>query len=568
MNRVSILAALALAISLPAFAKAPEDDLRSRLETEAPALMREGNVPGLSIAVLRDGRIAWTGALGIANPSTGSRVTPDTVFQAASLSKPVFSYIVLRLVDRGVIALDEPLVTYLAHPRLQDERSRRITARMVLSHTTGLPNWDFGDGPIPLKFTPGESWGYSGEAFVYLQKVVEARTGMALDDLARREVFEPLGMSHSSYLWRPTFDGHAAAGVAENGEVQPIDHDQKANVAASLLTTAGDYARFLVATLEGRGLKPETWKEWLTPQSQVGASYDDDPQSPRQPGLFWGLGWGLERNGESDALWHWGHQDAWRAYVVVRRDGKAGLVYFANTWEGLTIARALSDLAMVGSRPGLDWLHYESYDDPKRIARKEVERAFAESGAEAGARRLRELRSKSPAVLDTVWVQDLADGLMESNRTAEAVALLRASLADEPRSAGLHSRLGQALTGIGDLEHALAEYETAAGLDPGKTWPLMRKWLREGIDAKPVVLPEETLRRLAGSYGPRKVTLEGGSLYYQREGRPKYRLIPIGPVLFAVEGNGSIRIRFDADGGRLAVVQPDGEDESARAPGS
>ncbi|MES1245750.1 MAG: hypothetical protein ABUT39_29355, partial [Acidobacteriota bacterium] len=94
----------------------------------------------------------------------------------------------------------------------------------------------------------------------------------------------------------------------------------------------------------------------------------------------------------------------------------------------------------------------------------------------------------------------------------------------------------------------------------------MRKWLREGIDAKPVDLPGETLRRLAGSYGPRRVTLEGGSLHYQREGRPKYRLIPIGGTLFAVEGNGLIRVRFAEDGGRLAVLQPDGEDESVRTP--
>ncbi|MES1243174.1 MAG: serine hydrolase domain-containing protein, partial [Acidobacteriota bacterium] len=269
MNRLPILAALVLAASPPLFAQAPEADLCTRLEKEVPRLMREGDVPGLSIAVLRDGRTVWTGALGVANPSGGARVTPDTVFQAASLSKPVFSYVVLRLADRGVIDLDRPLAAYLPHPRLKDERARRITARMVLSHTTGLPNWEFGDGPIPLRFTPGESWGYSGEAFVYLQKVAEALTGLPLDDLARREVFEPLGMTRSNYVWKPAFEADAAAGVDESGAVRPTDRGQKANAAASLLTTAGDYARFLTAVLEGRGLKPETRRAWLDPQSQV-----------------------------------------------------------------------------------------------------------------------------------------------------------------------------------------------------------------------------------------------------------------------------------------------------------
>jgi CubicO group peptidase (beta-lactamase class C family) len=548
---VLLLAFLLPACFLPAAAQTPGDDLRSRLEAEVPRLLRAADVPGISVAVIRDGQIYWTGAMGVADLSSGSGVKADTVFQAASLSKPVFSYIVLRLKDRGVIDLDRPLATDLPHPRLgHDERHRRITARMVLSHTTGLPNWDFSDGPITLLFPPGESWGYSGEAFVYLQKTVEKLTGLPLDDLARREVFEPLGMSRSSFVWKPELEA-AAAGVDGTGVVQQINRKEKANAAASLLTTAGDYARFLVAVLEGRGLKPETRKTWLEPRAQVVSRFGE-PGSPRQPGVFWGLGWGLEQAEgptENAVFWHWGHQDAWRAYVAVRRDGKAGLVYFANSHEGLTIAKALSDLAVGGPRPGLDWLKYERYDDPKRVARKEVERALTEGGAEAGVRRYRELRAASPKITDPEWVQALADRLMESNRGAEAAALL-----------------GQALVSIGELKPALAEYETAAKLDPAKPWPVMRKWLQEGIEAKPIAVPEETLRRLAGRYGPREITLEAGSLHYQREGRPKYRLIPIGPGLFAVEGTGSFRVRFAEDGSKLTVLQPDGEDESARTP--
>lgn len=528
------------------------------LESELPRLIQAAEIPGASMAVIRDGKVAWTGAAGVIAPGSTVPVRTDTVFRAASLTKPVFSYVVLRLADRGVIDLDAPLAGYIPYPRVEhDERHRKITARRVLSHTTGLPNWAWGQDHIPFQFAPGEAWGYSGEGFVYLQKTVEKLTGMPLADLARREVFDPLGMTRSRLAWDPALEGNTVSGINAQGQTEPLPRPTEANAAGSLLTTAEDYGRFLVAVLEGRGLKPESRQAMLAPQAQVQSKWGE-PESPKQPGVFWGLGWGLE--GEA-TFWHWGHEDAWRAFTVVRRDGKAGFVYFANSHDGLSIVQALSDLVLGGPRPALAWLtEYEQYDDPRRIARKDLDRAFREGGIEAGARRWRELHPAREVA------ETLADQMMEQARDKEAVALLRAALEAEPKAAGLHARLGQALTGSGDLQAALAEYETAAKLDPERQWPGMRKWLREGIDARPVTVPEETLRRLAGDYGPRHVTFENGSLRYQRDGRPKYRLIPIGAGLFAVEGNGSFRVRFAEDGSKVAVLQPDGEDESARTP--
>lgn len=528
------------------------------LETELPRLIQAGEIPGASMAVIRDGKVDWVGAAGVIAPGSATPVRTDTVFRAASLTKPVFSYLVLRLVDRGVIDLDAPLAGYIPYPRVEhDERHKKITARMVLSHTTGLPNWAWGQDHIPFQFAPGEAWGYSGEGFVYLQKAVEKLTGMPLADLARREVFDPLGMTRSRLAWDPALAGNTVSGINPQGQIEPLPREAEANAAGSLLTTAEDYGRFLVAVLEGRGLKPESREALFKSQMQVQSRWGD-PKSPKQPGIFWGLGWGLE--GE-DTFWHWGHEDAWRAFVVVRRNGKAGFVYFANSHEGLSIVKALSDLVIGGPRPALAWLsEYEQHDDPRRAARKEIDRTFREGGIEAGARRYRELHPGHELA------EILADQMMEQNRNEEAVALLRAALESDPKAPGLHSRLGQALTSTGQLQAALVEYEAAARLDPEKQWLSMRTLLREGIDARPVTLPEETLRRWAGDYGPRHVTFEGGSLHYQRDGRPKYRLVPIGPTLFAVEGNGSFRVRFAEDGSRLAVIQAEGEDESTRTP--
>lgn len=544
----------------------PEDDLRARLQDELPKLLQKAEIPGISMAVIRDGQLYWAGTAGLATlGAEPSLVISDTVFQAASLSKPVFAYLVLKLSDRGVIDLDKPLAGYLPYPRLEhDERYRKITARMVLSHTAGLPNWAVGEDHIPMQFNPGEAWGYSGEGYVYLQKVVEKLTGSTLADLAKKEIFEPFGMIRSGFVLDRELSSNAAIGLNEQGRSERIDPKEEANAAGSLLTTARDYGRFLTALLAGRGLKPETRETMFKPQAQVRSKWGE-PASPKQPGVFWGLGWGLEQTPAGDTFWHWGHQDAWRAYVAVRRDGKSGLVYFTNSSEGLSIAQALSDLVLGGPRPGLDWLNYERYDDPKRLARKDMERGFTES-TEAGLRRYRELRTSNPQIVDAAFVHNLADRFMERDQASQAAALLRAAVSDEPQSAELHGALGQALTLTGDVQPALAAYETAAKLNPEKQWPGMRKWLQEAIDAKPVSLSEQALSRLAGNYGPRQITFENGSLYYQREGRPRYRLIPVGPTLFHVEGNGQFRVRFAEDGSKLTVIQPDGEDESARTP--
>jgi CubicO group peptidase (beta-lactamase class C family) len=174
-----------------------------------PDILRTSGMPGLAMAVIDHGQVVWTGAF-------GNVTDPETIFEAASLSKPVFAYLVLRLVDRGELDLDRPLAELLEYPRAAgDPRYRRITGRMVLSHGSGFPNW--GGERLTLAFDPGTAYGYSGEGFVYLQKVVEHITGRSLEQLARAEVFEPLGMRWSSYVWQKRFEGHAAASSRRPG---------------------------------------------------------------------------------------------------------------------------------------------------------------------------------------------------------------------------------------------------------------------------------------------------------------------------------------------------------------
>lgn len=570
--RPSLAFLTVLHLALPV--KAADDAaLRARLETEIPKLMQEGDVPGLSIAVIRDGRLFWSGAFGVRSAGSGDPVRKDTIFPAASLSKPVVAYIALRLVDRGILDLDKPLWAYLPVERLQhDKRGERITARMVLSHTTGLPNW--GPEKMPFNADPGERFGYSGEGFVYLQKVLEKLTGMPLAALAREEAFEPLRMTRSSFVWEPSFAGGAVTGVDLFGRPQEIPTDRGANAAASLLTTAEDYARFLVAILNGEGLQKKTVDAMLSPQARIPGKLFDPKSPPGEGEVGWGLGWGLERSGPAGPfwIWHWGDNGGFRSWTTASREKRAGVVYFTNTANGLSIAEAVSSLAVGTAQPAFARLDYERHDAPRRIARKEIERAFAKDGSPAGLRRYRELAAKSPDLFDAELHGYLAEFLRETGKPADAFAVLKLYAGAHPRSAEAQDLLGGAALAAGDYELSLASYQKAREFSP-ETPDRKREigWAREAGEAlrKPVAVPAETLKRYAGNYGPRRILLEEGHLFYEREGRPKYKLLPLSQATFFLEGMGSFRVRFVEDGNgrviKLIGLYAEGqEDESPR----
>src|SRR5579871_1391206 len=178
-------------------------------------------VPGVAIAVFDQGEVAYEHAYGLRDTEANLPFTTDTVMIAASLTKPAFAHVLLRHVDAGELALDAPIEEYLPqplsdYPRWQDladdPRRHRITARMLLAHTSGLPNWrQFEDDKkLHLHFEPGTRFAYSGEGIDLLQFVLETVAHAPLDDLMQREVFEPLGMTRSAMLWQPRFeDDHA-----------------------------------------------------------------------------------------------------------------------------------------------------------------------------------------------------------------------------------------------------------------------------------------------------------------------------------------------------------------------
>ena len=339
----------------------PTEATVPQLERDIPELMKKDGVPGLAIAVIRAGKTAWLHGFGLKEVKTGQPVTGETVFEAASLSKPVFTYGVLKLVEQGKLGLDVPLTTYLPKPFVEgDERLAKITARIVLSHRTGFPNWpDNADGSVSIYFTPGERFSYSGEGYIYLQRVVEKITEKPLNEYMTQAVFTPLGMTSSSYVWRPDFDALTATGHDSDGKPTELWKPAEALAASTLNTTAKDYALFVEAVLNGKGLKPATLREMETPEIAL------DPEcricikhEPKRlsKNLFWGLGWGIERKDGTDVLWHWGDNGSFKGFVMADPKTKSGVVMFANSEKGLEVAKQVVDEVMGRGSVAFEWL--------------------------------------------------------------------------------------------------------------------------------------------------------------------------------------------------------------------
>lgn len=429
-----------------------------------PELMRRANVPGMCVAYVRNAKLDHSNCYGVRNVQTREPVSADTVFEAASLSKPVFAYAVLKLVDQGKLDLDAPLSKYLAKPYLEgDPRIDKITARIVLSHRTGFPNWRPHGKPLTIAFEPGTRFSYSGEGFVYLQRVVEHITGTPLDVYMKHAVFEPLGMTQSSYLWQTAYNTQSATGHDVDGLVQPKDQPDHENAAASLQTTATDYARFVIAILQGVGLKPETLAQMETPQIAVDPSchncLDHEPRELSRQ-IFWGLGWGIEQVGNTRVLWHWGDNGSFKAFVAAIPRRKAAVVLLMNSENGQAIAPEIVKRALGFPQPAFDWLDYDRYDSPALM----FQQMLREKGAEAA------LAQFEPAIfsgkISESTINAVGYRLMGYKKLDDAIRVFEINVKAHPDSWNAYDSLGEAYSNAGKRELAIVNYERSLMLNP------------------------------------------------------------------------------------------------------
>lgn len=469
--------------SRPLQSNAGLDQITDQLQRMVPDLMKQADVPGLSIALVRKGEVVWHHGFGVKDSKTKEPVGDNTVFEAASLSKPVFAYAVLKLVDAGKFDLDKPLNQYLPgdYDVGADPRLGQITARRVLSHTTGFPNWRGGDPVLKIFFTPGEKFSYSGEGFVYLSKAIEQVTGEKLNDFMKRMVFDPLAMTNSSYIWQSSYDSLKTSRHNAAGEPTPQNKPGAANAAASLHTTAQDYGRFIAAVLNGTGLKKETRKQMLTPQIKVdegGSNTTGRPADKLSPNISWGLGVGLQTTADGVSFWHWGDNGDSKAYFVAFEKEKLGMVVFANAFNGLSIVPEIVAEALGGQQPALAWIKYESYKSPSRKLFKNIQA----SGAEAALREYRQWRTGRPAseLINEGQMNRLGYSLLGLKRVKDAIEVFKLNVEDYPQSFNTYDSLGEAYMIDGNKAPAIKNYERSVELNPANANGVgMLKKLRE-----------------------------------------------------------------------------------------
>lgn len=534
--------------------EAAPEPLDAVLEREVPRLMEAADIPGLSMAVVRDGRVFWTKAFGVKSRATGEPVDGDTMFEAASLTKTVTAYAALRLVERGELDLDRPLHEYFpdqVYPKLSnDDRYKKLTARLILTHTTGLPNWG-----SRLMRDPGLQYGYSGEGFLFLGRAIKEVSGMSLQEFAKKEIFEPLGMTRTSYVWTEGYAANGACGHDQRGTVHELRKNTLPNGGASLLTTATDYARFLCAILSAQGLSRETVDQMTSPQVQVTKSRET---ADLFENVYWGWGWGVQPGDGGHGFWHWGDNGDLRAYTVTYMDRREGFVYFANSENGLAVAGAVTSLVFPDLQYALDWLDYEKYDDPKRLARLSIEKAFLEEGVGAGMKTFQEARATLPDLAKEGPLNDMAQFLRENGKQEAALEILKVCLESYPGSVNTLLSFGVTNMELGRNQAAIESFEAALAIHKGHPLGVRGlEWAREALKAEtsPAAISSAEMERFAGDYGPRHIRLREGRLYYQRDGRPEYRLVSLTRDTFALERYGQFRIRFVPDAtGRVAKL--------------
>ncbi|HAI94790.1 MAG TPA: serine hydrolase [Xanthomonadaceae bacterium] len=364
------LLATATAVSAPSLAhdglvRTQASDAQAKADA-FDAIMRGHGIPGA--------QLLWSHAgtseefdYGVTRLHAADKVTPDTVFEAASLSKVLAAYIVMRMVDAGQMDLDTPLWNYWHSPRTRDNpQARRITTRMVLDHTTGLKNWQVSPSspaidtaPLESLFEPGARYSYSGEGFYLLQKTVEHITGTAWNELAGKEVFARFDMPDSSYVAVPAQESHRARGHDADGVPDDGPGYAHANTAYTLVTNARDYGNFIRGALfEGKGLAPATHALMLAAASDAD---DHAVPSPADPYVSWGLGVGLQKVAGRTLVWHWGDNPGYKAFFVLDPASGDNLILFTNSDKGLSTYKQVLNLFFgKGDYPAVDWARSQS----------------------------------------------------------------------------------------------------------------------------------------------------------------------------------------------------------------
>lgn len=304
------------------------DPKSAKLSDSIEQMMKDNHIPTLGLGIIENGKLTQINVYGKQNENIS--VSYNSLFNVASLTKPVTAMTVLRLISLGKWNLDEPVYQYYTDPDIaNDIRSKKLTTRHILSHQTGFPNWRWmnKNNKLNFEFDPGTKYQYSGEGFEYLRKAIENKFHKSLEELAQELVFQPLKMKDTSYLWnQKKYEDRMVLGYDSNGKLYGIVKNTKINAADDLITSVEDYGKFLAAVMNNTLLSPKVFNEMKTRQVQT------------KQNKFFGLGFEIYDLGNNEiALSHGGSDKGVNTIAFIVPATKKGLIIFTNVENGYKI---------------------------------------------------------------------------------------------------------------------------------------------------------------------------------------------------------------------------------------
>jgi len=314
--------------------------------SKIPQWLAQNKVPCVGIGIIENGQLKYAKVFG--ELQKGVPAPDNTIFEIASMVKPVVATVTLKLVEAGQWNLDEPIAKYWIDPDLlNDKLLRKLTTRHILSHQSGFPNWR--SGKLKFEFEPGTKFQYSGEGFEYLRKALENKFKKTLVQLSDSFLFKPLGIKNTRYFFDKDMDTTLYA-IPHDGQGDKIgisiSKDRGVNAAALLLTTIEDYSKFMIYVMNGAGLSPNLYNDMVRPQVNV------------KEHISRGLGWGLVYDLPNDefAIEHGGSNMGVKTQCIILPKSKRGVLVFTNSDNGLAICNNIIRESLDNGQQILDFI--------------------------------------------------------------------------------------------------------------------------------------------------------------------------------------------------------------------
>ena len=344
---IAVLSVLAYPVLFGPVLAQPAD-----LDALMPGLLKAQNVPSIAVAEITDGRIVFAKAYGEQSP--GVPATEGTLYNLASLSKPITAEVILRMASDGKLTLDESMAATYADPDVADDpRTPLLTLRIALAHLTGFPNWR--DGKLAYRFTPGSDYGYSGEGYLYALHFAAAKAKTPFVDMAQHYVLGPAGMKDTALVKQAWFVGRVAVPTDSDGHALTPQFTDQPLAADLVYATIGDYARFVVSAMSHQGLSDDLALQRRSRQfDNTKKSCEGLPVCPDAIGP--GLGWETIRIGMQTYMMHTGSDAGVSTFVYWNPDSKTGAVILTNSDNGDKVRLAVLD-ALGQDKPFVDLLH-------------------------------------------------------------------------------------------------------------------------------------------------------------------------------------------------------------------